>query len=138
VRETWAVGTGYDHIKPSDLTPNFCKVGYAADDGVRGCRKRPGIFMPRWASRITLGISDVRIQRLNEISEDDAIAEGVDAVNMADIPRQASWSRKQDFSRLWDHINGAGAWDQNPWVVAISFSVHKINVDALLNEAAHV
>jgi len=84
---------------------------------------RPSIFIPRWASRIILGVTNVRVERLQEITEEDAKAEGVEAVSCADVPRQAAWSNRQDFSRIWDSINakrGFG-WDTNPWVWVVGF-----------------
>lgn len=138
VRETWQV-RGLAFGRPISETRIAAPSAWhyrATDDGAWKAywgKWRPGIHMPRWASRLTLTVSDVRVQRLLEISEEDAIAEGVDAVCMADMPRQASWSRKQDFAQLWDHINGKRegvSWDDNPWVVAISFTVAKRNIDA--------
>ena len=79
---------------------------------------KPSIHMPRWASRITLEITDVRVERLQEISEKDAKAEGV----MPDYPTALYASA---FSELWNSINakrGYG-WDANPWVWVISFKV---------------
>lgn len=100
--------------------------------------KRPSIFMPRWASRITLEISDVRVQRLLDISEEDAIAEGVEPLhqgyfpygistwmtmvtNGREVPAQYSPTARQSFEMLWDFIHGKGAAEANPWVWAISF-----------------
>lgn len=96
---------------------------------------RPSIYMPRWASRLTLRITEVRVQRLHDISEDDALAEGVDAISQADVPRNAAWSQRQDFSRLWESINGPGSWDANPWVWALTFEVIKRNVDTVIQES---
>jgi hypothetical protein len=85
--------------------------------------------MPRWASRITLRITDIRVERLQDISEDDARAEGAMwhdggtywhsgwRHDYSDVHADAYSS----FERLWNHINGPGAWDANPWVWAISF-----------------
>jgi hypothetical protein len=89
-----------------------------------GCWK-PSIHMPRWASRLTLEIVGIRVERLQDISEADAIAEGVDAVSIHDMPRQASWNRRQDFSRIWEIINGPGSWGANPWVWVVEFKVVK-------------
>jgi hypothetical protein len=99
---------------------------YRIDNAARDRRWRPSIHMPRWASRITLEIADVRVQRLQEISEKDAEAEGVQTLR--EDPRVAlggGFSHQQvyrrRFAELWDSINGAGAWAANPWVWAISF-----------------
>ncbi|TXH42405.1 MAG: hypothetical protein E6Q97_35750 [Desulfurellales bacterium] len=81
------------------------------------------LFMPRWASRITLEVVDVLVQRVQSIIEEDAIAEGVDAVSMADVPRQATMSRRADFAQLWDRLYAktASAWALNPWVWVVEF-----------------
>jgi hypothetical protein len=77
---------------------------------------RPSIHMPRWASRILLEVTGVRVERLQAISRGDAMAEGCPFPNMAkgDDPRQL-------FSDLWAQINGAESWGANPWVWAIDF-----------------
>ncbi len=67
--------------------------------------------MPRWASRITLEVTGVRVERLKDISEEDAMAEG--------WPRD-SFPRPW-FVHLWESINGAGSWDANPWVWVVEF-----------------
>ncbi|MGI4776901.1 MAG: hypothetical protein ACRYGA_02090 [Janthinobacterium lividum] len=77
---------------------------------------RPSIHIPRWASRITLEITDVRVERLQDISRGDAMAEGCPFPNMAKGDDPCKW-----YAQLWDQINGAGAWDANPWVWAVSF-----------------
>lgn len=86
-------------------------------------RWRPSIFMPRWASRLTLEIKNIRVEQLQDISEEDAIAEGVDAVSLADVPRQATMSRRADYRQLWNTINAkrGHSWESNPWVWAITF-----------------
>lgn len=82
------------------------------------------MYAPRWACNLPLEVKSVRVERVQEISEQDAMAEGVDAVSIADVPRQAAWSRRQDFSRLWDSINGKRpgcSWQENPWVWVVEF-----------------
>jgi hypothetical protein len=80
---------------------------------------RPSIFMPRWASRITLTITDIRVQRLQEISDSDCIAEGI---SVAPIARYEI-SPLEFYHDLWESINGAESWAQNPWVWALTFRV---------------
>lgn len=81
------------------------------------------IFMPRWASRITLEITEVRVERLKGISEADAKAEGCQPLTLADggwVPLSGTdWIG--GYRRLWQEINGPGSWDLNPWVFAVSF-----------------
>lgn len=88
----------------------------------------PSIFLPHFASRLTLEVTDVRVQRLQEISEADAFAEGVEAnpYVMADgtVDDLMSISAQSNFEALWDSINGERpgcSWEANPWVWAISF-----------------
>lgn len=91
---------------------------------------RPAMFMPRWASRLTLTVTDVRVERLQDISEADAIAEGV-FTWACERPMMAN-TRKSDrdlYRELWDSINGPGAWEANPWVAAYTFIVHRGNID---------
>jgi hypothetical protein len=96
--------------------------------------KRPAIFMPRWASRINLEITGVRVERLKDISEQDAIAEGVKLRPRAISPSESEpfyWDYMRDepayrtardsFASLWESINGPGSWDSNPWVWVIEF-----------------
>jgi hypothetical protein len=110
-------------------------------------RWSPSIHMPRWASRITLTVTDVRVQRLQDISEADALAEGIDhAPNSAFNLRTGGYSpgfeyRNDGYSNLpgaylrkwqevWTDINGPGAWAANPWVAAYTFTVERRNIDA--------
>lgn len=76
----------------------------------------PSIHMPRIASRILLEITDVRVERLQDISDEQALAEGVDQTNTS-IPGYA----RQRFQDLWGSINGTGSWDANPWVWVVEF-----------------
>jgi hypothetical protein len=97
-------------------------------------RWRPSIYMPRWASRITLAVTDVRVQRLQDISEEDAKAEGVECLKSGRGYYSAKHGKaavhfgvyhdyaKEAFADLWNTINGDDAWEANPWVYAISFA----------------
>lgn len=82
-------------------------------------RWRPSIHMPRWASRVLLEITAVRVERLNEISEADAKAEGVTLPTRTCTMYDGIW--RDEYRLLWESINGAGSWAANPWVWAISF-----------------
>jgi hypothetical protein len=124
------------------------RIDYRATTPDAPCTWSPSIHMPRWASRLTLAVTDVRVEKLNEISEDDAIAEGVLRGDpLPNIPASNgpiwhsgieatlddgfAWTRQpvMAFRDLWSSIHGPGAWDLNPWVVAVTFTAHKINVD---------
>jgi hypothetical protein len=86
---------------------------------------RPSIFMPRWASRITLEITSVRVERLGEITEEDAEKEGIELKGYkkwrppdTEIP----YTRRDHFEALWDSINGKKhPWASSPWVWVIEF-----------------
>lgn len=88
---------------------------YDADDELH-CRWRPSIHMPRWASRITLEITDVRVERLNSISDGDAIREGCSTADM-----KSGDCAADVFARLWVSIYGSDSWNANPWVWVIEF-----------------
>lgn len=101
---------------------------------------RPSIHMPRWASRLTLTVTDVRVQRLQAISEADALAEGIveHEATMTDPAEytigpdsELYFSAADAYQSLWNSLHGTGAWDENPWVVALSFTVEQGNIDAL-------
>ncbi|BEM52786.1 hypothetical protein SME20J_14730 [Serratia marcescens] len=131
VRETWQ-GPLVDEEHLDDYranadkfqTPEFCE--YAADGGARpefcdlddNVRQgwRPSIHMPRWASRITLEITGVLVERLNDISDGDAIREGCSAAEMKSGDCVADV-----FARLWASIYGVENWRANPWVWVIEF-----------------
>lgn len=118
VRETWAKNDddGVILYRADDSQENRDLDFARHESGLSKYNWRPSIFMPRWASRITLEITGVRVERLQEISRGDAMAEGCPFPNMAhgDDPRQ--W-----YAGLWEQINGPGSWDANPWVWVIEF-----------------
>ena len=109
VRESWAAPHAYDHLCPRWI-PHDARTHYAATEDHGGLMWRSPIFMPRWASRITIEITGIRVERLQDISHADAMAEGMaldDAI--------------YDYSRLWESLNGSGSWDANPWVWIVAF-----------------
>ena len=84
---------------------------------------RPSIFMPRWASRITLEITGVRVERVQDIILDDVIEEGIEPINLPLAPFATIFGTTGKFVRLWNSINtkrGYG-WDVNPWVWVVEF-----------------
>ena len=90
----------------------------------------PSIHMPRWASRLTLIVTATKIERVHEISEQDALREGMDFASFKDGTAKGL-DPKSSFAILWNELHGAGAWESNPEVVALTFIVHKQNIDAL-------
>ncbi len=131
VKETWRAWTMHDGDRPVDL-PRDLSVQYVADDARQlpwDSRTRSPIHMPRWASRLTLTVTDVRVQRLQETSCADAIAEGIaPAANSQTIDCDTPDPRSA-FAALWNSINGPGAWAANPWIVALTFDVAQHNID---------
>ncbi|MDV0622265.1 hypothetical protein RZO95_09840 [Klebsiella variicola subsp. variicola] len=143
VRETFQ-GPLFDY----DLMDNYCKDPtpfekpefcvykadgvpapefYDADDELHCCW-RPSIHMPRWASRILLEITDVRVERLNAISEEDARAEGIidgGCLNCGEPEPCGCANPEPDatdaFAYLWQSIYGQDNWNANPWVWVIEF-----------------
>ena len=118
VREAWA--------KDGDCPLQYRAGPHVADDAL-GVRWRPPIHMPRWASRITLEVTEVRVQRLQDISEEDARAEGAPCCVMCE---DGSFYENKDhgslycgFAGLWASIHGPGSWEANPWVAAITFKL---------------
>lgn len=151
-REAWAYRLDHDHLNGTQLyDAGIRKAWYWADGPGKCCntgcagaagRVRSSRFMPRWASRITLRITDVRVERLQEISEADALAEGIQRENVivgSNCYGSAHHEETADryfyegcidegyesaadaYCALWEEINGAGSWALNPWVWAISF-----------------
>ena len=105
-------------------------IAYKATDPLmNGCPWRPSIHMPRWASRITLEVTNVQVERVQDISEEDAKAEGVCIHNFSECQREnnlAFWELyRHGFRSLWDSINGKRGygWDSNPWVWVVKFKV---------------
>ena len=93
----------------------------------------PSIHMPRWASRLTLTVTEVRVQRLQDISEADAVAEGIINTHegWATDAHGRHWgpTARDAYRILWNDLHGPDAWDANPWVVAVTFTVQRGNID---------
>lgn len=108
-------------------------VWYEADSSgyrnVAGNKLRPSIHMPRWASRLTLVVTGVKVERLQAISEADAIAEGADPI-IDHGSGSTPYLHRIGFEHLWCSINGETAWIENPFVVAVTFKVIEANIDA--------
>jgi len=169
VREAWRSLNGLDHLSPSAMGAAAIEAGYKTpwgpvkyiadgsfldwDDwhrcdpsfGTKEGKFRQGMHMPRWASRLTLVVTDVRVQRLQEISDDDAQAEGIEPyagidpdcsgyLNYSNQSEDGWWlSPKNSFRTLWNSINDARGfgWDANPWVVAVTFETRHYNIDQM-------
>jgi hypothetical protein len=109
--------------------PEDIRYQATADELELACTKRwrPSIHMSRWASRITVEVTEVRVQRLQAISKEDAISEGCEfgnthGLNVNEERERWHGPERQNFANLWDSINGKRApWENNPWVWAISF-----------------
>ena len=108
-------------------------VGFSKADG-RDWNWTSPRFMPRWASRLTLTVTDVRVEQLQAISEADAVTEGAEPIHNKPggdegDPSDGWISYRDGFERLWNSINGPDAWAANPWVVALTFTVEQRNID---------
>ena len=105
------------HVMQACHDGDIGSVEYRADyhdELAAGIGWRPSIHMPRWASRITLEVVSVRVERLNEISPADCRAEGQPSGNN-DI------GVRYEFGQQWQSINGPGSWDENPFVWVVEF-----------------
>jgi hypothetical protein len=148
VREAWRSEFASEHVAPRDL-PRGSPVEYIAGGLANlpmrtvhfGGRHRQAMHMPRWASRLTLAVTNVRIQRLHDLTEADAVAEGIkrnphgNGDQWMDYPAGSSaagWlDPRRSYQSLWDSLNadrGFG-WTTNPWVVAVTFAVERRNID---------
>jgi hypothetical protein len=109
VRETFGTGgyfkTGWNY-KASDELPKYEKW-------------KPSIHMPKSACRIWLQITNIRVERLHDISEADAVAEGI---NTSKISGDYNHTPVQEFQDLWNSINGKESWDSNPWLWVLEFN----------------
>lgn len=137
VRETWTARMTHGWTIADARSRMFDEeILYAADGDTSIDGWWPSIHMPREFSRLTLAVTAVRVERLRDISEADASAEGVasDTDGWCDYlmpATQSCTSARDSFRTLWDSINAARglAWDANPWVVAVSFDVRHGNID---------
>lgn len=154
VREAWRTIEAHDAYNAREIAERCSAAGYKstwapiehlADEvssgrfdwpkGAQAGRYRHARFMPRWASRITLDVTAVRVQRLQEISREDAIAEGCESPLIgSEAPRPGPGvylaDERTSFAQLWNRLHGLGAWGANPWVIALSFNAQEGNIDA--------
>ena len=168
VREHWRCSAKHDATAPRDLTPRSMTIAFEAGGSIANQddrddwrpsevsytdadwmgRFRQAMHMPRWASRITLLVTEVRVERLQDCSRADALAEGVE-METADPPFYyvpgiwphsltavgieepgGRWAERS-YAKLWDQINGPGAWAANPWVAAYTFRPILGNIDRI-------
>ena len=123
-------------FQPVQLASEVTQWRYRATDEKGLANWKPSIFMPRKASRITLEIVSLRVERLNDITEDDAFSEGCSADFLhsdtcsndncalcggVDDCEGVAVSAKENYRALWERINGKGSWDANPWVWVVAF-----------------
>jgi hypothetical protein len=121
------------HYGPEGLVPG--SGHFAAPDPWAVWTKRSSIHMPRWVSRLTLTVTEIRVERLQDISAKDSIAEGVEcdtciAMRVSACQRLGCFASIGAYGDLWDSIHGARAWAANPWVAALTFTVEHRNIDA--------
>ncbi|MBM7326674.1 hypothetical protein JS562_26800 [Agrobacterium sp. S2] len=163
VREAWRVSRMHDQVAPRDLKPRTMTVffeagGSIANQDAPGDWKpavwpeigerpdwagkfRQAMHMPRWASRITLEVTGVKVERLQDCSEADAFAEGIARIGRFYGVPEADWdsastrSAVDAYAKLWDEINGPGAWEANPWVAAYTFRPILGNIDQIAEAA---
>lgn len=137
VREAWSPDHHFTGLLPRLIPSEHSAIWYWADGNPEDgdwTKPKPSIHMPRWASRLTLTVTDVRVQRLQEISEADARAEGHPFTwdgKQYEPPPLDSWQGygSASFFLSVGKEFGPGAWVANPSVVAITFTVDRRNID---------
>lgn len=156
VRETFCIGeiAAGDH-DPAEKEPLFVDQSSVAreevvykeycisnDIGIEEVIWKPSIFMPKSASRLTLEITNIRVERLQDISKQDAIAEGIEYESDSHITQRCknyiSGGRCPDpifsYHTLWQKLNGKDSWAKNEWMWVIEFKVHKCNFQQLIKD----
>ncbi len=140
VRETWCLVNDTEfggeqwvdyRATPSDSAEHPAGWQNAPDDE-EALKWKPSIHMPRKYSRLTLRVSNVRVERVQDISESDALEEGIEQINEAPVPGHFDYRAREKFSGLWDSINEKRgySWESNPWVWVIDWDkVWTQNVD---------
>ena len=136
MREAWKPHSIYAGKPPREIPKST--VFYKADDRYAPSNTPwvPSIHMPRWASRITLAVTEVRVERLQDITAEGEIAEGIEPQPFHDgrfIIAGDGWSYPsavKAYAALWNSLHGDGAWDANPWVAVIRFVPTLRNIDA--------
>lgn len=163
VRESWRTYEALDKTAPRSLIAGTGLVYEAGGRNFRhehdldgmGNKVRPGMFMPRWASRLTLRLTDVRLERVQATSREDIVAEGVAVpvhdghavIELTGKSPPAKFLTKDQlgdvgallrahWASLWENTNGVGAWERNAWCWALTFEVLRANVDAVLARMA--
>lgn len=161
VRETHAIVGSVDPgwvLYRANGYENECRRhGFDRPPPESDIRWKPSIHMPRWTSRLTLRLTNIRAERLQAVSEADAIAEGIERI---DDPRGVAWKSYElihegrhkgtpnphaavpnsspvtSYRELWEAINGRESWAANPWVWVIGFDVIQANVDYVMKREA--
>lgn len=137
VKETWKPDPSFGYppkTKPTEIDEgtNILYRATLPEDHPKALWQnwRPSLFMLHWMSRITLEITSIRVEQLQDISEEDAIAEGADlgvsgycGVDQFTGAAIESMSHKAGYCTLWESINGPGSWEANPWVWVIEFKM---------------
>jgi|WetSurMetagenome_2_1015567.scaffolds.fasta_scaffold01778_5 hypothetical protein len=144
VREAWKSLGIHEKFSPSQIPPGS-DIQYPATYDGWVSKVRPSIHMPRKFSRLTLIVEGVKIERLQDISEEDAIAEGcvigkITGHAWRDHAEMRlggdEWASARDwYADFWDKLHGPDAWEANPWVAAIRFKVIKANIGSIKDAA---
>jgi hypothetical protein len=144
VKEPWWVDAYYNDIPgrklPRKQNGQPLKTHYtSSEEPVDGARRRHARYMPHRVSRLTLELSEVWVQRLQDLSAEDAKAEGIPLTTAEHTFRKCfrddaerAAERIKRYGQLWESLHGKGSWVPNPFVWALAFKVHHQNIDAFL------
>ncbi|MDB4726337.1 hypothetical protein OAF54_02780 [bacterium] len=143
-RETWATSLSLDDLSPSGISAPAYYAGYGGDNPLADLwymadihyrqwgseitslgKTRPSVHMPRWASRIQLEITDVRVERVQDISREDVETEGISIIDRVTGIFCEGYTPQDPFKNLWNSIykKKEFRWDVNPWVWVVEFKV---------------
>ncbi|AZB65009.1 hypothetical protein EBL87_15130 [Cereibacter sphaeroides] len=136
VREAWTARMEHGWTIADARSRMFREEILYRADGDDGEGWWPSIRMPREFSRTTLIVTGVRVERLQDISGEDCAAEGACEFALMPPTDEEAAEGRDVFRDLWNSLHGPEAWDANPWVAAISFTVHRSNIDAMETASA--
>jgi len=140
IEETYMVDRQYDHLRPSEIPKIGRKVAiwyyadgnhYADKVGEGAGKVRSPLFMPAWVARYFIQITDVKLERLQEITDEDAIKEGISVVGRPELNDLSKGKFRHAYANLWDSENPKHPWASNDWVWVYTFKLVPIELEKI-------